>query len=73
MIDQPMTGRDLIIYILANGLEDEPVVKDGSFIGFMTVEKFAVLNEVGTETVRAWIDMGLVKSVKVGDVYYVLA
>lgn len=73
MLDQPMLGRDLIIYILENGLENEPVVKDGSFIGFMTVEKFAVLNEVGTETVKAWIDMGLVKSVKLGETYYVLA
>ena len=73
MIDQPMTGRDLIIYILANGLEDEPVVKDGSFIGFMSVEKFAVLNEVGIETVRAWIDLGMVKSVQVGDKFYILA
>lgn len=73
MFDQPMLGRDLIIYILEHGLENEPVVKDGSFIGFMTVEKFAVLNEVGTETVKVWIDMGLVKSVKLGETYYVLA
>lgn len=73
MIDRPMTGRDLIIYILTNGLEDEPVVKDGSFIGFMTIEKFAVLNEVGIETVRAWIEMGLVKSVKLGETFYILA
>lgn len=73
MTDQPMTGRDLIIYILANGLEDEPVVKDGSFIGFMTVEKFAVSNEVGIETVRTWIEMGMIRSVKIDDKFYILA
>lgn len=73
MTDQPMTGRDLIIYILANGLEDEPVVKDGSFIGFMTVEKFAVSNNVGIETVRVWIEMGMIRSVKIDDKFYILA
>ena len=37
-----MTGRDLIIYILENGLEDEPVFKDGKFIGFITTGEAAV-------------------------------
>ena len=30
-----MTGRDLIIYIMQNNLEDEVVLKDGFFVGFM--------------------------------------
>ena len=34
-----MTGRELILYILSNGLENEPVFKDGKFIGFMTEEE----------------------------------
>lgn len=31
-----MTGRDLILYILMNNLEDEPVFEEGKFIGFVT-------------------------------------
>ena len=33
-----MTGRDLIIYILENELEDKPVVLDGGFLDLLTVE-----------------------------------
>lgn len=50
-----MTGRDLIIYILENGLEDEPVVKDGRFIGLMSVLEAAEKMNVGTATVMAWM------------------
>lgn len=48
-----MTGRELIIYILSNGLEDEPVYKDGKFLGFLTAEEVAVKLNVGTATVKA--------------------
>ena len=37
-----MTGRDLIIYILENNLENEPVYKDGRLLGFLTVTEAAV-------------------------------
>lgn len=47
-----MTGRDLILYILANNLENEPVFKNGKFIGFDTEESFAAKHNVGIETVR---------------------
>lgn len=73
MDEHPMTGRDLIVYILTNGLENEPIVKDGSFIGFMTVEKYAVEKEVGVETVLAWIKLNTIKSVEVGNTTYILA
>lgn len=46
-----MTGRDLIIYILENGLEDEPVFKDGKFIGFITAIEAAEKMGVGTATI----------------------
>ena len=36
-----MTGRELILYILENGLENEPVIKNGTFVGFMTVTQAA--------------------------------
>lgn len=53
-----MTGRDLIIYILENGLENEPIVDDsGKLIGFKTMSEVANEMGVGTETVKAWIMM----------------
>lgn len=42
-----MTGRDLIIYILKNNLEDELVYKDGRFVGFITLEEAAVKLDTG--------------------------
>lgn len=58
-----MTGRDLIIYILENGLEDEPVVKDGKLIGFMSVADVAVAMEVSYPTVLVWVNQGMLDSV----------
>ena len=46
-----MTGRELIVYILENKLEDEPVFKDGKFIGFITAIEAAEKMGVGTPTV----------------------
>lgn len=50
-----MTGKELIIYILSNNLEDEPVFKDGSFVGFITVREAAVKMGVGVATIYALI------------------
>lgn len=66
-----MTGRDLIIYILTNDLLDEPVVKDNKIIGFYTVEETAVIIDCGTATVKAWIEMGKLPGVKIGEMYLI--
>ena len=68
-----MTGRDLIIYILENGLEDEPVFNDGKIIGFMTVGEFAAKMDVGVSTVVVWIFQGRLPCMKVGGMYFVPA
>ena len=68
-----MTGRDLIIYIMANGLEDEPVFKDGKFIGFKTIGEVAVGTNVGLATVHTWIHQGRLDSVAVREGIYVPA
>ena len=52
-----MTGRDLIIYILQNGLEDEPVFENGKFVGFVSIGEAASSIDVGIETMRVIIDM----------------
>jgi len=68
-----MTGRDLIIYILENNLQDEPVFKNGRFIGYVTPEEVAVKTEVGTATVHAWMHQGRLDSVAVKEGVYIPA
>lgn len=53
-----MTGRDLILYILENHLEDEPVIKNGEIIGFMNLMRAAEKFDVGTSTVHTWLCLG---------------
>lgn len=67
-----MTGRELIIYILQNNLEDELVFEDGKFIGMMTVDEVATLYNVGNATVKAWLDIGLLKGCTVKEGVYIL-
>lgn len=66
-----MTGRDLIIYILENKLEDELVFQDGKFIGFITVEEAAAKIDVGTATIKAMVDLNIIKGVYVNTALYV--
>ena len=68
-----MTGRDLILYILANGLENEPVFKDGRFIGFLTVDEAAAKLSVGTATVRTFIHLKRLEGVHVNQGLYIPA
>lgn len=66
-----MTGRDLIIYILQNHLEDEPIYKDGSFLGFMTDSDTAIKFDVGIATIRACVKEGILDGVYIGDKLYI--
>ena len=69
-----MTGRELIMYILENHLEDEPVFQNGTFVGYVSDVKFAEILGVGVATVRAWIMMGRIKdAIMIGDVMFVPA
>lgn len=66
-----MTGRDLIIYILKNNLENEPILKDGQFIGFITVEAAANILGIGTASVRALVARNVLKGITVNDIMYI--
>lgn len=66
-----MTGRDLIVYILANNLEDEQVFKDGKLIGFLTIEQAALKFEVGMATIEALIQLGKLNSIQIGEAVYI--
>ena len=66
-----MTGRDLIIYILQNGLEEEPIFKDGTIIGFVRVAKAAEKLNVGIETINVWCSADVLEHIKIGDQIYI--
>lgn len=67
-----MTGRDLILYILQNNLENEEVFKDGVFLGCLTVDKVAIELHVGFSTVYTWVQLGYLDGVRINDVLYIL-
>lgn len=66
-----MTGRDLIIYILENNLEDKPVFEDGKLIGFLSVEEAAVKLGVGVETILTMIDLNVIDYEIIGKEYFI--
>ena len=69
-----MTGRELIMYILENHLEDESVFQNGTFVGYVSDVKFAEMLGVGVATVHAWIMMGSIKdAIMIGDAMFVPA
>ena len=68
-----MTGRDLIIYILQNHLEDEEVFKDGKFIGFLTPKEAAVKFGVSNATIHAWMSLGMLEGGTVTQQTYIPA
>lgn len=68
-----MTGRELIVYILNNKLEDEPVFNNGAFIGFMTAGEAAAKMGVGVATIYVWASQKRLSSVLIGDTLYISA
>lgn len=65
-----MTGKELILYILQNNLEDVIVLDGCIFLGFITEEEAAVKFNVGVETVRAWYQCRMIEGSKIGDSLY---
>lgn len=68
-----ITGRDLIIYILQNGLENEAVFENGRLLGFMNVAEAAIKFGVGGSTIDTWIKMGLLDSIRIGNLTFIPA
>lgn len=65
-----MTGKELILYILQNNLENTIVLEDGFFVGFLTEEEAAVKFGVGTAQIRAWYHCKMLKGTQIGDSLY---
>lgn len=66
-----MTGRDFIIYILQNHLEDTEILTDSNHM-FLTVGEAAVKYGTGIATVKAMIDQNVLKGMKIGETYLIL-
>lgn len=62
-----MTGRDLIIYILQNNLEDEVISKDGFLVWLLSEKEVAAKFDVGLNTVRLWFDLRMIQGIKLGN------
>ena len=67
-----MTGKELILYILENDLENEVVIKNGVFVWLMDEEEAAIKFDVGVATIRAWYICGMLNGTKIGDHLYFL-
>lgn len=71
-----MTGRDLIIYILTNGLEDEPIIEDGTIVmknlGFMPLDEAALKLKVGFSTIISLLMRGDITGSRIGGKTYIL-
>lgn len=61
-----ITGRDLILLILENRLENEIILTLSS------EEELAVRFEVGVATIQAWESLGMIHGWKIGDSLYFL-
>lgn len=66
-----MTGRDLIIYIVANGLEDTHIKVDMESLHFLTTEEAAIKFGVGEATIRTWYKLKMIEGFKADDKLYI--
>lgn len=67
-----MTGKDLILYILKNDLENEPLLQDGRFMNCPTNVEYAKACNVGLATVNAMIGLGMINSIVIDGKVYIL-
>lgn len=66
-----ITGRDLVMYILKNKLEDKPINDIWCLKSFITAKQAAVRYNVGEETIKAWFAMGRLNGIQIGKTIYV--
>lgn len=64
-------GRELIIYILENKLEDVSIFDEAFFSGFMSVEEAAKKLECGTATIMALINLNRIRAIETCGCVYI--
>lgn len=70
-MSEQMTGKDLMLYILENNLENTPVFNNGRFLMFSTIYETAVRFGTGPVTVQIWVEKGYLPHVKIGIEIYI--
>lgn len=72
MENRILTGRDLILYILKNNLEDKPLFSEDTLPGCLISEsKAATLLNTGVASIRALCKIGKLQGVKIGETIYI--
>lgn len=68
-----MTGRELIIYILENNLENEEMFSEDTvkLPGLLTLEEAAINMNTGISTVRTLYMLGKIKGCRIGGQIYI--
>ena len=66
-----MTGRDLIILILNNHLEDAVVFDDLRALGLYTIEEAAVKLHIGVESIKAQCSIDAIQHLEIGNKTYI--
>ena len=67
-----MTGRELIMFILRNNLEDEIVIENNIFFGLMTEKEASIKFGVGEATIKAWYELGILCGVEIGNSIFII-
>ena len=71
-----MTGRDLIVYILQKGLENEPVFIDHNvnlrILGLKSLLEAAAEEKTGVATLRTLCAQGKIEYVNLGSSLYII-
>ena len=62
-----MTGKELMLYILTNDLENEEVISNDKIVGLITDEEAAIKYGVGKGTIWAWHTLGKLKGFVIGN------
>ena len=57
-----VTGREVMLYILQNNLENEIVIKNGLFVDFGNEEQVAARFKVGAATIKVWRKYGILRN-----------
>lgn len=66
-----MEGRELIIYILEHGLENESIFSE-EFLKFMpSIESVAIEFNVGVATVEVWVQNNCLQAFEINDKTYI--
>ena len=66
-----MTGREYILYLLSNNLEDSQIYENGRLLGFMTVMEAAAKFNVGAATIIAWYEHKLLDGIIIGNTLFI--